>query len=153
VDALLGQRGIESYLPLIPRIRQWKDRKKVVAWPLFPSYVFSRFSLTQLHHVLGVPGVATVVRSNGHPVAIATAELENVRRFAERLSGPAIQVELRPYIAEGQWVRIEGGPFEGVKGIVIERRNKKRVLLGIAAIGRGLEIDVDTRLLTAIPGP
>jgi transcription antitermination factor NusG len=97
--------------------------------------------------------VATVVRSNGQPVAIDPAELENVRRFAERMAGPAIQVELRPYIAEGQWVRIEGGPFEGVKGIVIERRNKKRVLLGIAAIGRGLEIDVDTRLLTAIPGP
>jgi transcription antitermination factor NusG len=153
VAQLLGQRGIESYLPLIPRLRQWKDRKKVVEWPLFPSYVFGRFRLSCLHEVLSVPGVATVVRSNGQPVAIATEELENVRRFAAGLVEGEAEAELRPYIEQGQWVRITAGPFVGVKGLVIERRNRKRVLVGLAAIGQGLEIDVDTRYLKAISGP
>lgn len=153
VDRLLGQRGIESYLPLIPRKRQWKDRRKVVQWPMFPSYVFGRFALTELHEVLAVPGVATVVRSNGQPVAITDAELENVRRFARALGGQHGELEIRPFLAEGQWVRITEGAFEGVTGIVVERRNKRRVLVGLAAIGQGLEIDIDTRLLKAISGP
>jgi hypothetical protein len=42
------------------------------------------------------------------------------------------------------------GPFEGVEGIVVEARGRKRVLVGLAAIGQGLEIDIDTRLLKAI---
>jgi hypothetical protein len=40
-----------------------------------------------------------------------------------------------------------------VTGIVVERRNKRRVLVGLAAIGQGLEIDIDTRLLKAISSP
>ena len=62
-------------------------------------------------------------------------------------------LEIRPFFAEGQWVRIKEGPFEGVTGIVVERRNKRRVLVGLAAIGQGLEIDIDARLLKAISSP
>jgi transcription antitermination factor NusG len=153
VDLLLKQRGIESYLPLVPRVRQWKDRKKVVDWPLFPSYVFGCFGLSDLHQVLSVPGVATVVKSGGQLVPVATDELDNVRRFAAVLANQEVKFELTPYIAEGQWVRVMEGPLEGVKGIVIERRNKRRVLLGLEAIGQGLEIDVDMRYLKAISGP
>lgn len=153
VDRLLGERGIESYLPVVPRLRQWKDRKKVVNWPMFPSYVFSRFARDELIQVLRVPGIATVVRSNGLLVPIGIEELDNVRRFALALAMQDVQPELRPYIAEGQWVRVVDGPFQGVSGIVIECRNKRRVLVGLKAIGQGLEIDIDTRLLKPISGP
>jgi len=40
---LLSGNGVESYLPPIERQRQWADRKKRVAFPLFPGYVFARF--------------------------------------------------------------------------------------------------------------
>ncbi|MGH7505046.1 MAG: transcription termination/antitermination protein NusG [Longimicrobiales bacterium] len=153
VDRLLSQRGIESYLPLVPRVRQWKDRKKVVAWPLFPSYVFGHFTLSALHEVLGTPGVATVVRANGQPVPIATEELENVRRFARALSEQEAELEMCPFLTEGQWVEVVDGPFRGVRGVVVERRNRRRVLVGLVAIGQGMEIDVATRLLRAIGTP
>ena len=153
VDLLLGRRGIESYLPLVPRKRKWKDRSKVVQLPLFPGYVFGRFSLRELHQVLGTPGVATVVKSSGQPVAIPEEELQNVRRFAAALTRQEIELELRPYVAEGQWVQVIDGPFEGVRGIVLERRGRRRVLIGLEAVGQGLEIDVETRSLRPISGP
>jgi transcription antitermination factor NusG len=153
VDRLLVQRGIESYLPLVPRKSQWKDRKRVVRWPMFPGYVFGRFALAEMHHVLTIPGMATVVRVNGQPVAIRAEEIENVMRFARALANEPVEAELRPYIAEGQWVRVTDGPFEGVAGIVIERRNRKRVLIGLEAIGQGLAVDIDTKLLQVIAGP
>ena len=153
VDRLLRQRGIESYLPVVPRVRQWKDRKKLVAWPLFPSYVFGRFGLEELHQVLSTPGVATVVRANGQPVPIAAEDVENVRRFAAALADHEMDLEVRPFLREGQWVEVTDGPFEGVRGVVIERRNRRRVLVGLEAIGQGLEIDVDTRLLRPMAAP
>ena len=39
------QRGIESFLPLMRRVSQWKDRRKRIDWPLFPGYCFARFSV------------------------------------------------------------------------------------------------------------
>lgn len=150
VELQLRERGLESYLPLIQQVRQWSDRKKVVQFPLFPSYVFGRFTLREVHAVLTTPGVSTIVRANGYPTPIADDELENVRRFATGLAEAGIEPETRPFLTEGQWVRVLEGPFEGVEGLVVERRGRKRVVVGLAAIGQGLEIDIDTRLLKPI---
>jgi transcription antitermination factor NusG len=153
VHELLLQRGRESYLPLVPQLRQWKDRKKLVELPVFPSYVFSRFTLRDVHDILTIPGVSTIVRSNGYPTPIADREIENVRKFADALAETGTLPEIRPLITEGQWVRVQEGPFNGVEGIVLEQRGRKRVLVGLKAIGHGLEIDVDTRVLRLIAAP
>lgn len=150
VEQLLQQRGFESYLPLIPLLRQWKDRKKRVEFPLFPSYVFGRFTLREVHGVLTTPGVSTIVRANGYPTPIPERDIANVRKFALAVAETGVEIEQRPFLAEGQWVKVLEGPFEGVEGIVVEQRGRKRVLIGVEAIGQGLEIDIDTRLLKAI---
>ena len=36
--------GLEVYVPVVPRVRQWHDRKRIVQFPLFPGYVFVRTS-------------------------------------------------------------------------------------------------------------
>lgn len=150
VQAVLQERSIEAFLPLIPRVSQWKDRKKVVDWPLFPSYVFGRFALEDAHRVLSVPGVATLVKADGRPVPIPDAELENVRRFAEALREGGVEVEPRPFLAKGAWVQVLEGPFQGVRGIVVENRGRRRVLIGLEAIGQGLEIDIRTSALQPV---
>lgn len=150
VDRLLQERGFETFLPLVPRVSQWKDRRKVVEWPLFPSYVFSRFGAEHMQRVLATPGVAGVVRTNGRPARIDEAELENVRRFARALAGGEVEVEQRPFLAEGEWVEVMDGPFQGIRGIVVEHRNRRRVLIGLKAIGQALEIDIDTRALRPV---
>lgn len=150
VETQLRQRGVESYLPLVQQVRQWSDRKKAVRFPLFPSYVFGRFTLSEVHSVLTTPGVSTIVRANGYPTPIPPGDLENVKQFVAALAESGLEPDPRPFLAEGQWVRVLEGPFEGVEGIVVERRGRKRVLVGLAAIGQGLEIDIDTRLLKPI---
>ena len=152
VAKTLEQRGIESYLPLIARERQWKDRRKVVEFPLFPSYVFGKFGPRQVHAVLTTPGVSTIVRSQGVPAPVADNELENVRRFAQALVTTGMEPQARPLIGEGERVRVTEGAFAGVEGVVIESRGRKRVVVGISAIGQGLEIDIDTRLLQPLRG-
>ncbi len=153
VEGLLAQKGLESYLPTVPQLRQWKDRKKLVAWPLFPSYVFARFTLRDVHDVLVVPGVSTIVRTDGRPTPIPDEELGNVRRFVEVVAETGVVPEVRPLIQEGDWVRIVDGPFLGVEGRVVERRGRRRVLVGLGAIGQGIEVDIATQLLKVIARP
>lgn len=153
VSRVLAERGFETFLPLMPRVSHWKDRKKIVEWPLFPSYVFGRFSPTDMPWVLSTPGVATLVKSNGRPAAIADDELDNVRRLVRALSTGMKEPEHRPFLARGEWVEVIDGPFHGLRGIVVEQRNRRRVLIGVKAIGQGLEVDIEASALRPIAGP
>lgn len=146
VDLLLRERSIESYLPLIAQERRWHDRRKVVKWPLFASYVFVRFKPGELAQVLSIPGVATVVRLNGRLAAIAHEEITNIAAFAEQYPARAELPEIVTFVP-GQRVRITSGSFEGVVGVVIEMRGKRRVLVGLREIGLGFEVNVGAELL------
>jgi transcriptional antiterminator RfaH len=155
VAELLADRGVEAFLPLVPRLSQWKDRRTVVEWPMFPSYVFGRFDLRCAHEVLAIPGVTALVRAAGRPLAIPDSEIENVRRFVELLrSGGRDAPELKPRPFErGEWVEVVDGPWQGLRGVVVGNRNRGRVLVGLTAIGQGMEIQIDTRVLRTIPEP
>jgi transcription antitermination factor NusG len=153
VDTVLRRRGFGSFLPLVQRESMWKDRRKIVAWPLFPGYVFGHFRTTELHAILAIPGVATVVRSNDRPAVIHPHEIENVRRFAAALARTKVEPDVRPFLAEGQRVRIQEGPFRGVEGMVVERRSRRRVLVGLEVVGQGLELNVAAHLLEPVAPP
>ena len=150
VATLLAQRGFEHFLPLHARTAQWNDRKKRVLWPLFPSYVFVRFHLRDLSAVLGVYGMVTVVRVASVPVPVRDEELENVRRFVAALEAHNLEPEPEPYLAVGERVRIGAGPLCGVEGIVVQRRGRTRVLVGMKAVGQGMSVEVDVASLESL---
>jgi transcriptional antiterminator NusG len=152
VHSRLRQKGIETYLPLIPRTSQWHDRKKVVEWPMFPGYVFARVSPERVTRTLDTPGVASVVRQAGEPAPIPEGEIENVRRFAAAVGETGEAPTPLPYVEEGQRVRIVSGPLSSVVGTVVERRGSGRVLIqiGVRAIGLGIKLEVEDRVLKAM---
>jgi transcription antitermination factor NusG len=150
VDRLLQERGFESFLPLVQRTQQWKDRKKLVSMVLFPSYVFARFSLTQLHGLFSISGLCAVVRNNGRPVAVADEEIQNVRRFAAALETGEYDAQLVSLPRVGDLVRVVAGPFQGVHGLVIERRKRCRILVGLEAIGWGIQVEVAASALATV---
>lgn len=51
VDRFFRERGIESYLPLVPLRRKWNDRLKIVKLPMFPSYLFCRVGRDEIWQV------------------------------------------------------------------------------------------------------
>lgn len=153
VDELLRRQNIESYLPTTVRESQWKDRKKLVHFPLFPGYVFGRFTLQQLTQVLSTHGVAMVVSARGYPSPIPDAEIESVRLVSRAAAEAGAEVEPAGLIVKGNWVRVCAGPFKDVQGVVVERRGRRRVLVAIAAIGQGVEIDIGIADLAPIPAP
>jgi transcription antitermination factor NusG len=154
VARLLLERTFETFLPTLPVKRRWKDRTKSVDWPLFPSYVFVRFDLQDLHRVLITPGVSTIVRSNGQPVPIREQEVENVRRFAAQIRASGMpEPERVPYPEKGDRVRVAAGPLTGIEGIVTERRGRDRVVIGLKGVGQGLLVNVVAGTVRRLPAP
>lgn len=150
VDALLAVGGIESFLPLVSRVQQWRDRRKVVQFPAFPGYVFARLTMHGMVRLLSTRGVVAVVSERGYPTPIPATEIEGVRRLAGLGMGePATVAEQEPFPAESR-VRVVAGPFAGVEGFVVERRGRTRVLVAIQAIGCGMEVDIGTDVLIRI---
>ncbi|HEU0079027.1 MAG TPA: UpxY family transcription antiterminator [Longimicrobiaceae bacterium] len=154
VDSLLRRQKIESYLPVAPRVSQWKDRRKSVEWPLFPGYVFARFTLSMLGRLLSTHGVVSVVSLRGYPAVIPASEIESVRLLVASLGqAGCVEMEPAPQFNAGERVKVVGGPFDGVEGTVVERREGRRVLVGIRVIGQALQVDVGTASLVVVSPP
>src|SRR4051794_33141278 len=86
VEERLQHRGFESFVPRIPLQRQWKDRKKIVDWPLFPGYVFARCTVQEVGKVASTTGIVSVVSNNGKPAPVDADELLNVRWLVQVLT-------------------------------------------------------------------
>lgn len=145
--AVLEERGFEVFLPLIVRISQWKDRRKEIAVPMFPSYVFCRAELQQMHELVAVPGIVTIVRAGVRPVVVPDDDIENIRRFARALQNGGDVPPPAPFLEAGRRIEIISGPFEGIRGVVVEQHKRRRVLVGLEAIGQAMELDVDVSSL------
>jgi transcription antitermination factor NusG len=141
VHEVFQQRGFESYLPVATRMRQWHDRRKLIEWPLFPSYVFGRFRAPTLEAVLKIAGVADIVRFGSRPATIPEEEIDNIARFARALGQAGIDPPRVPF-KDGCAVRIVAGPFQGVYGTVPAADRETPVLVGLRALGMGFEVEV-----------
>ena len=151
VAETLEQRGFDTYLPLMPRVSEWHDRKKTVLWPLFPGYVFVRFRPEDASKVLSIPGSVQVIGVAGKPAPIPDDEMENVRLFTACLEETGVVPRPTPSIELGEQVLVQAGPFAGVRGVVLEHRGVDRVLIqiGLSAIGQALKIELDAESLEA----
>ena len=62
----LERKQVKAFLPTITRWSRWKDRRKKIAWPLFPGYCFARFDPEFRLAILKCTGVcAGKARSRG----------------------------------------------------------------------------------------
>jgi transcription antitermination factor NusG len=137
VAAHLEGRSIPYFLPACESIRQWRDRRKRIDVPLFPGYLFVQISLQRSLDVLTVPNVVSLVGNKLSPTPIPEHEI-NALRVGMLLRRVAPVTELQV----GQQVRILSGPFQGMKGVLVVKKNK-RVALSIGVIHRSFLVDVD----------
>ena len=150
VDRRLRASGFEAYLPLLVRESQWADRRKRVAFPLFPGYLFARFPLTALHGVLRTSGLATVVRLNGHPTPLREAEIASVRALVEGANATGVLPSPSDYLAVGQEVVVVEGPFQGMRGRLVEERGRVRVVVRLAAVRQAVSVEMARRYLQPV---
>lgn len=147
VARLLREREVEAYCPVVPRERQWADRKKTVSFPMFPGYVFACFDLRHVSEVFRVPGVATVVRTAGVPTPVRPEELEAVRRLERGVTETGQEPVPADFLEPGDEVKVVDGPFEGMTGVLVEARGRARVTVRLTAIRQAVSIELPRDLV------
>ena len=145
----LVARGIEEYLPLVKRISHWKDRKKVIEWPVFQGYCFARFCIEQSSTVLQIPGVIEIVGNGHRPEPIIEEEIRALRH----VMGQSVPYELHPYLEDGTTVSVTRGPFEGISGTLVQKGDGCRLVLSIHLVRQSVAVHIDADDVMPIERP
>lgn len=138
VQLELEYQGIEHYLPLHKKLRQWSDRKKWVEVPLISGYIFVHITLADYDRVLRTPNVVTYVRFEGKAAVIPPEQIEIIRRLLRQTE---IEVEVsRENFSEGDEIEVIGGPLMGIMGKLVSFKGKKRVAVQLEQLNLSLTI-------------
>ena len=145
VAAQLLEKGVETFLPSKPLLRQWSDRQRVIHAPLFPGYVFVRSAATldARVSVLRTNGVISFVGVRGLGIPIPEEEITAV----QTLLAQKIPFEAYPFLKVGQRVRIRGGSLDGIKGILTAIRGDQSLIISVELIQRSIAMRVSGYLV------
>ena len=134
----LEHRNIDTFLPLCESWRQWKDRKKKIAIPLFPGYCFARFPLIERVRVLSVLGVANMVSITGCPEPIRDDELAAI----QTLVSTKLHYDPHPFLEEGMDVEVVRGPLAGVRGKLLRKDRLTRLVLAVTLVRQAAVVEI-----------
>jgi len=113
-----------------------------------PTYVFARFREVQRVQVLRTPGVRSIVAFNHRLAPVRDEEIQSLQVMVR--SG--VPVEPWPILREGQRVRVERGPLQGVEGILLRFKNCWRVVVGVEILQRAVAAEVDRDVVRPCTG-
>ena len=134
--------GIESFLPLITRIKQWSDRKKRVEEPLLRAYLFVRIQpndeTTKLK-IKKVYGVVRFVSIENNPAPVPDNQIAAIKAYIA--DNTLHEVNCEDY-KEGELVLIKSGHLKDLIGRFVKINGKHRVIINIESVGQSLPIDV-----------
>ena len=135
----LAALGIEHLLPTVMRLSQWKDRKKEIEAPLFSGYCFARFGRPDRLAVQTVSGVVGLVGAGQRPEPIPDHEIEALRN----LMTSTLRYDPHPYLHEGMTVEVIHGPLEGVRGILLRKGKRHRLVISVHLIQQSAAVEID----------
>jgi transcription antitermination factor NusG len=138
VNDRLEERAFETYLPLVKRVSQWKDRKRTIEEPLFKSYLFVNFEYKYRFDVLETNGVLNIVNFNRRPAVVPEWQITSLRRMLEAPE----TLKLEPYLRPGELVEVSEGPMKGMRGTVIRRKGTHRLVLSIDGIMQSVSVEI-----------
>jgi transcriptional antiterminator RfaH len=139
----LKQKRVEVFFPRLLLPRSSQKRKLVI--PLFPNYLFVRINLwTQYYSVLWSPGVKNFVSFNDTPAPLDQNIAECLLEGANAEGVIAAQSNL----TVGQEIRIRGGSFDGLVGLlqnVPDAKGRVKVLMKI--LNREIKVELPLHLV------
>ncbi|MBK8880526.1 MAG: UpxY family transcription antiterminator [Haliscomenobacter sp.] len=137
----LQTRGIESYLPLQRTTRYYTRKIRHVDLPLISCYVFVKIVRQEYVPVLEDPDVLYFVKQRSDLIAIPEREID----ILKAVTGEQIEVEVTPIAGSpipGEEVEIIKGRLFGLKGMLIEQQNNRRVVIELEQLGLALRLQL-----------
>jgi transcriptional antiterminator RfaH len=142
----LRLRGVDTFFPKLSLPKSAKRRRQIV--PLFPNYLFVRFDIASgaCWSVIWCPGVKRLVSFNGSPAIVE----EPIMAFLMGQAGTDGIITANCSVKTGQQVSIDGGPFDGLVGIIQEPPNAKgRVKVLLQLLNRPTKVEIPVQCIKA----
>jgi transcription antitermination factor NusG len=143
--AALRDKGFVEFLPIGRSRRQWSDRVKELDLPLFPGYVFCRFSARDRYPVLDSPGVVHIVSAGTRLIPIEDREIEGVRTIC----AAGVPAFAWTEGVAGQRLMIVRGPLKGVEGTLVSVKDQYRLVVSISILQRSVSAELERDWITA----
>ncbi|MBF0330168.1 MAG: UpxY family transcription antiterminator [Nitrospirae bacterium] len=143
VQERLAKSGIEVFLPVVEKLSKWKDRKKLIEFPMFNGYLFVHIPKSHgvLLSVLKTPGVARFIgMTPGEPESVPDEQIESLKKIVENKE----TIDPYPYLKEGNRVRIKRGALAGVEGILVQKAGQHLLVLSIDLLQQGVSLKIDS---------
>lgn len=138
-----GARAVVCELPLREETKIYQRRKVTVQKPVFPGYVFVRFTPEDKVVVLKSNVIVRILPVGNQDQLVR--ELGQIRQAL--LVDPTL--DACAAFQAGKRVSIRSGPFQGLEGVVQSVKGKTKVVLNVDMIGRALAVEVGMELLDA----
>ena len=143
---LIRQKGYECFTPTYRQKRRWSDRTVEISLPLFPRYVFCRLNYSVIGKAISTPGVIKIVGFGGKPAEIDVEEIDALRLLAQS----HLIREPWNYLPNGTPVNVETGPLTGVRGIISQDGNNKRLVISVTLLQRSVAIQLDENTVVSV---
>ncbi|MBP6619055.1 MAG: UpxY family transcription antiterminator [Leadbetterella sp.] len=133
----LNEIGVVTYCPLITKVSQWSDRKKIISVPLFNSYIFVQTEEKERNRIFEVIGAVRYLFWLGKPAMVKDSEIESIRNW---LSVPDVyEVSLDKW-KKGDKIVLDSGPFISHSAIIQEVKQHHYILI-LESLGCVLKVN------------
>jgi len=134
----LEGKGFEPFVPVRSLMRKWKDRKKLIDFPLFPGYVFVQMPLIRKREALRTPGIVRIL-GQGRPESVDPQQIYAIRTITQA----EFEYDPYPYLVPGMGVEVIRGPLKYVRGVLEEKKNKHRLIINLEMINNSVATEID----------
>jgi transcriptional antiterminator RfaH len=139
----LAAQSFRIFLPQFLRRRSHARRIEHKPYPLFPRYLFVEIDLAvqRWRCVNGTLGVSRIIGNEDGPTPVAAGVVEELMR--RRDEAGMIRLAAAPSFALGDKVRIRGGSFASMLGLVEGLSDRDRVSILVDLLGRKVRVTLD----------
>jgi transcription antitermination factor NusG len=134
----LEGKGFEAFLPIRSIVRKWKDRKKVIDFPVFPGYLFVKMPLIKKIEALQTPGILRLVGQN-RPEEVEERQIQALKTIIQ----DAFEYDPYPYLVSGVTVEVIRGPLKNIRGVLECKKNKHRLIINLEMINNSVATEID----------
>lgn len=143
----LLKKDYDVFLPVVKTLSQWKNRqKKSVSKVLFRGYIFVRTTESEIYNIVHIPKIVYCVKIGERPAVVPDRDIKCI----EQMLGLGQKIFAEHDFAEGEHVRVTGGPLKGYEGLLIQRKGKCRFGVLFNDIKQCACIDINVAMLEKI---
>ena len=144
VEKQLTKKGIHAYLPLIHKSKRYSRKIKHYQVPLINCYAFVCIDSTEYVPVLETEHVLSFIKQGKNLISIPQREIDLLKRIVNS-ENEAFAEPL--YFSQGMEVEIIKGQLTGLKGYLIDQKNKNEFVVELHSLGIQLKIEINPAYL------